>query len=155
METQPNSPLEDFVSIQLNDEALYFLEGAAKWSRFLAIIGMIGAGLIGLVGLLIMLFGSSLASQMPGFPLATGFIGFMYMIFGGIVAIPIVYLYRFASNALRALVSGDSQMITESFRYLRAHYRFYGILTAIVLGTQVIGLLIALVFGGLMAGFAL
>lgn len=62
---------------------------------------------------------------------------------------PGYYLFQFVTKLKKGLDNDESDSITESFRYLRYNYAFYGIITAIYFGLIAIFLLIGILFSGL------
>jgi hypothetical protein len=62
---------------------------------------------------------------------------------------PGYYLFQFVTKLKKGLDNDESDSITESFRYLRYNYAFYGIITAIYFGLIAIFLLIGILFAGL------
>jgi len=143
-----SSPFEEFVRPSLSDEALDYLQSTAKWTQFISIVGFVIIGLLTLGGISFMVIGSSLPG-MEFFPMAGGIIGASYLIVALIIFAPVFYLYRFSTNLRIALRGGQEAALTEGFRYLRAHYRFVGIILLIVIGLYAI----AFLFMGLAAVF--
>ncbi|MDP5172026.1 MAG: hypothetical protein NWR72_17385 [Bacteroidia bacterium] len=125
METN-ESPFDEFVSLPISKNAKDFLEQAAYWARFLAIVGFIGLGLA-VVAALFLLFGSSYMGGM-----GVG-MGLLYLVFIGIYAIPTYYLFQFAKFGKDSVDLGDSESFEESLRFLKATFRFFGIMTIIIL----------------------
>ncbi len=143
--------------LQLSPNSTSFLESTAKWARFLSILGFIGIGFMVLAALLMFAGGaliSGRASSMygsrgmfGGAPM--GLIGVMYLVMAGLYFFPVLFLNKFSSKMLNAITMRDSMSLESSFEQLRNHYRFVGIMTIIVIGLYVVGILI-----GVMAGIA-
>lgn len=119
---------------------------AAKWARFLAILGMIVLALMILAGV----FGSTvLFSSMNALDGgATGMAAYSSGIFAGymiVIAIiyffPLLFTFRFASNVRTALATNNQQALNTAFQNLKACFRFIGILTIIGLVFAAIGLI--------------
>lgn len=149
-----DSSLRSGSGMELNATALEFLEQVRKWTAFLSILGFIGLGFLVLVGIGVSTFMSSMgdafaSSDLPStFP--TSALGLVYAVAALIYVWPILYLYRFSSHLKAALHERDNERLTEAFRYLKAHYRFIGILAIIMLSFYAL----AIVFGLLAAVFA-
>ncbi|MBA2499051.1 MAG: hypothetical protein H0V30_04940 [Chitinophagaceae bacterium] len=141
--------------LSINETNRVDLADAARWARFLAIIGFIMCGLIVLVGI----FAGSLFSMfmntneiegMEGFGggMPPGFGGAMavvYIILALIYFFPCLFLFRFANQMKTALASNEQSALNSSFQNLKSMFRFFGIVTIIMLALYAIILLIAVV----------
>ena len=56
-------------------------------------------------------------------------IGIIYFVLAAIYFFPVYYLNKFAVNAKKAFKDNDSEVLTNSFEYLKSHYKFIGIFT--------------------------
>lgn len=135
---------------------------AARWARFLSIVGFIFLGLFALL----MIFGgaylSKLFSQQYGdFDNETGgafqttmTIGIIayYLVVFLLVFFAYLFLYRFSTNLKKALASNDQETLNRSFQNLKILYRYWGILTIIGLVFFTIAVLIAIVSGAATMG---
>jgi len=137
--------VDNIVSSQLSE--------AAKWGRFLGIVGMIFCGLFVLLGLFA---GSMISSLMPMMGEASaglgmmgaGFFTFIYLIIALIYFFPCLYLFKFGSHAQAAIKSNDQVKLQSSIKNLKSCLKFMGIL-------MIIGLVFyVLAFLGLLAGSA-
>ena len=134
--------------LQITGVAVQYLETSAKWARFLAIVGfvMIGFMVLGAIGMGAMM-SNPMMEEMP-FPI--GGIMFLYVAMAALYFFPTLYLYRFATQALKAVKTENSMDLTESLLNMRNCYRFVGIMTVIVIGLYVL-LLIGLAGFGMTA----
>jgi hypothetical protein len=133
--------------LSITREGTRLLQETGGWAKFLSIIGFC---FIGLIVILAFFMGSVMStmgmpSQMAGMEIV---ITIMYLLMAALYFFPILYLYRFATKAVQAIKSGDAQTLTSALENLKSHYKFIGILAAIVIGLYVIIILIALVAGG-------
>lgn len=130
------------------------LSEAARWAKFLAIIGFIGCGLIALVGVF---FGSIFSTLSGGFPsnspygdtysAASGFgalAAVFYIIIALIYFFPCLFLFRFATKMKTAIASNDQETLNVSFQNLKACFRFIGIVTLVLLCFWVLAFVIGL-----------
>ena len=124
------------------------LSEAARWARFLAIVGMIFLALIIVFGV----FGSTmLFSSIGGFEGdATGMAAYGSGIFAGYMIVialiyffPLLFTLRFANNVRTALNTNNQQALNTGFQNLKACFRFIGILTIIGLVFMAIAVLFA------------
>ncbi len=139
-----NSP-----KLSIADKA--YMQVAAKWAKFLAIVYFIFEGLMVLVAFALIAGGSALGAMFAGTGygvLGAGFgaaIGLIYLIFIALAFFPTLYLYRFAARTQDALRSSNDDQLTDAFKNLSAMFKFMGIMMAVILGFYAL----AIVFGGL------
>ena len=124
-------------SIFINDS----LEKAAKWAKFLAIMGFIGVGLM-VIGSIVMMNFGPMADY--GFPKV--FVSIIYIISAGISFIPLYYLFKFSSNTLKAVKSNNQINLEEGLAGLGSYFKFNGVMIIIVLAFYLIILLFGLSF---------
>ncbi len=146
-DTLENSVFEDF-ELQLNASAKGFLKEAAKWAYFLSILGFVGMGLLVLAAIFMGSVFSTLGSMSNGMG-ALGSMGWVisaiYLVMAAVYFFPIYYLNKFASNAKLALRDNDSKSLTDSFEYLKSHYKFFGILALVFLAFYALVIVFAII----------
>jgi len=153
-----NQPLEQVETIEpkkleITSEIKNDLNQAAKWSKFLAILGFVFMGLMvfgGIIMSLVMAFIPTGSSGIMPFPPLL--IGIIYIVMAAIYFFPVLYLYRFSTSIKQALFLKDQNKLTKAFYNLRAHYRFIAILAIVMLclyPLMIIGMVAAGIFGGL------
>lgn len=147
---EETSVFEKF-ELQLDESAKDFLKETAKWAYFLSIIGFVGIGLLVLIAIFAGTFFSLMSNSVPGMAAAGGSFGIMFSIIYLIMALlyffPVYFLNKFASNAKKAFRDNDSEALTNSFGYLKSHYKFIGILTVILLALYGVVLVFAVIAG--------
>jgi hypothetical protein len=133
--------------LQIDHNSTQYLKDAARWAKFLAVVGFIFCGLIVLFAIIFAVAGATFLSSLGSGASAMGggIVATFYILFGLLYFFPCLYLYNFAGRAQAALRSNDQDQLNISFRNLRALFRFLGILTIIYLGLCVLGLLIAII----------
>jgi hypothetical protein len=143
-----DSPNTNLFELQIDASAQSYLREAAKWAKFLSIVGFVMCGFFVLFGIFAASILSSMGSQFGTTTMAAG-VGTMmtavYVCFALLYFFPCLYTYRFSTHMKAALRSNDQQILISSFRNLKACYKFLGILTIVMLSIY----LLALVFGGL------
>lgn len=137
-------------NLHIDYQAKAYLNEAAKWAKFLAIVGFIFCGLFALLALMIMIGGASIINNIPGGAatfgaVGIGFIGFLYLIGAAIGFIMAVIMYRFASRTLTALATDDQTSLNGGLSSLRMLFRIYGIFMIIYLAIIVVVFLIGIV----------
>lgn len=122
----------DQVSMALDGYALVELREAVKWSRFLAIAGIVAMGILTIAGLFMVVFvgqrrdsGSILAIIPMALIIAVYFF-------------PIYYLYQYSTIAKDAIINRDGRRMTQAFSYLKLHYKFMGILFIVIMSLYVV-----------------
>lgn len=145
-------------NLNLDQTGRGHLSEAAKWAKFLSIIGFIICGFIVLMGAFFGSFMSMFTSrydsgpygdlsvQSPG--LGTAMLVY-YLIVGVLYFIPNLFLFRFATKMKAALAANDQEVVNLSFQNLKACFRFVGILTIIFLALFILGFVV------MMLGFAM
>ncbi|HET6768473.1 MAG TPA: DUF5362 family protein [Chitinophagaceae bacterium] len=129
------------------------LSEAARWAKFLAVIGFIVCALIVIVGI----FAGSFLSMMPGVyndeyrgsPALTGglaaFLAVFYIGLAILFFFPYLFLFRFANQMKSALNTNDQQTLNSSFQNLKIMFRYVGILTIILLSFYALAILMVIV----------
>lgn len=141
-----------------------YLEKAAKWAKFIAIVNFIGIGL-GLIGMLFMLLGMIIAGAsfseisgiygMAGIPgistgIVIGYLVFLVVILAVAIFLAL-YLLRFATKTLAAIQEGNEVAMTEALANLARYFQLSGILIIISLAFAVMIVLFAVIFAASMA----
>ena len=141
-------------NLNLDQTGRSHLAEAARWAKFLSIVGFIMCGIIVLVGVF---FGSVFSTLTSGYgnspyddlsASAASGLGTMaavfYIIFALIYFIPTLFLYRFATKTKTALASNDQVVLNASFQNLKACFRFVGILTIIMIALWLLAMIVGL-----------
>ena len=135
---EPSGEFEiDSFELQLHESAKEFLKETAKWARFLSILGFIGVGFIVLAAVFSGAFFSyigHLSRDMGGIGFFGGsFVTAIYLIIAALYFFPIYYLNRFAVKVNLAIRDNDSALLATSFRYLKSHFKYIGVMVLIFL----------------------
>lgn len=131
--------------IVITEEIKDYLLVTAKWSKFIAIIGFIGLGILVLMGLL-MMFGLSLFHGLNTggfFTVPAALYGVLYFILAAVYVIPVLYLYRFAVSIKEGVLRNDEDEMTNGFLNLKKMTKFTGIMTIVILGLYALMIVIA------------
>jgi len=141
MEQQLQNQDAGLFGLSIDTTGRQHLTEAAKWARFLAIVGFV---FIALIAIFLIAGGSLIANMFgrvnqyndvsPGF--TTGMtIGIIiyYLCVALLVFFAYLFLYRFAVNMKMALQGNDQELLNRSFQNLKILYRYWGILTIIAL----------------------
>jgi hypothetical protein len=132
---------------QLTPESITYLLKAAKWGKFLAILGFIVAGLMiaGGFAMSFVLNKVSGADELVplNLPFSTVFISIIYIIIAGIYLIPVIFLNTFSNNSIKAVNLSSTENMTKSIRNLKNLFVFIGISTVVLLGLYTLILIVA------------
>lgn len=128
--------------LTINESVKADLLSAAKWAKFLCIVGCIGVGIMVIAGILMMVFGTMASSLFSNMPLGAA-MGFIYLILAAIYIYPLIKGFQFANGVKAACLTNNEQELARGFAGLNALLRFTGILTIIILSIYVI----ILIFG--------
>lgn len=136
--------------LQLDHEGTGYLTQAAKWGRFLSIVGFIMVGLL----IIFSFFAVSIIAAFQGYgrggadntgmAALGGVVTFFYIAIALLWLMPVLYLYRFSTKMLAALRTHDQVLINQSFKNLKSCFRFMGIMTIIVLSFYALALVIGI-----------
>lgn len=134
------------------------LSEAARWAKFLAIVGFICCGLTVLFGLFFGTIFSRLGNSNPystyddNNAAITGAMGaamaVVYIVIALIWFFSFLFLYKFATKMRVALATNDQEVLNASFQNLKIMFRYVGIITIIVLAIYVLMLLVILAGAG-------
>lgn len=129
-----NESVAEETKTSLPAEALYQLNIASKWAKFLAIVGFVISGLLFIAGLAFAFITKPLETQMPFIAEIPGFlIALIYIIIAGISFIPVLFLNSFANNVTKAIKRHDQQFIIKASRNLKSFFAVLGLLTILLL----------------------
>lgn len=134
--------------MRLNDQSLKNLNETRKWTMFISIVGFVVVALM----ILVALFIGSIMNSLPnssGLPITQGFASALYLVIAAIYFFPIYYLYKFSSHMKTGIISKSEPDIDIAFKNLNSHYKFLGVLVAIILAFYVFILLGITAFGAL------
>lgn len=134
--------------VRLSGQSLRNLNETRKWTMFISIFGFVMVGLM----LIIALFAGSFMSSLPNsqaIPFSSGLLTVFYIFIAALYFFPIYYLYKFSSHMKLGIVMKSEQEVEDAFKYLKSHYKFMGILLAIVLAFYIMIFFGSIMFGAL------
>lgn len=148
MEESKNLSVSDIpVEIpQLTPESVSYLLKAAKWGKFMAILGFIVSGLLILGGLamsFVLNRVSGLDELIPvSMPFSPIMLSVFYIILAVIYLIPVIFLNTFSNNAMKAVNLSSTEKMTTSLRNLKNLFVFIGISTVVLLTLYTLTLIV-------------
>jgi hypothetical protein len=131
---QPGST--DLFDLHIDQSSINYLNEAARWCRFLSIVGFIYCGLMVIGGFFL---GTIMAMMMPAMGnqsaalsgVMTAILGVGIIVFSLILFFPAYFLFNFSTKMRRALRTNDQPVLSESLKNLKSFFKFYGILVII------------------------
>ena len=142
MEIQNDTSIFDLV---IDQEGSRYLTEMAKWARLLSILGLILAVLMVIAGLVMAFIGSSVNS-FAGLRGMGPAIGIIYIVLGLLYMYPSWVLLKFASVMPSALKKSDQLLVNEALKNLNSCFRFWGILSVIIIGLYVLVIVGSMLF---------
>jgi preprotein translocase subunit SecG len=146
MEEIKNSTSNDAVAEmpQLTTESVSYLLKAAKWGKFLAILGFIITSLMIVAAIAMSFILNKVQDDLVplNLPFSPKLLSIIYIIFAGITLIPIIFLNAFSNNAIRAVNLGSTEKLTSSIRNLKNLSVFVGVSTIVILAFYTLALII-------------
>ena len=141
--------------LSIDQDSKAHLAEAARWGKFLAIVGFIMCGLIIVFGIFFgSMFGtmSNRYGRYEDLPMNTNGLGAMMAIIYVIIAVvyffPCLFLFRFANKMKNALATNTQNTLNSSFQNLKALFRYMGVITIIVLIIYALSLIVILLSAG-------
>ena len=129
---------------QLTSQSIAYLHKAAKWGKFISLLGFIMTSLMIIAGILMsfVLNSVNLNEMAPlNSPFSAKALSILYVSVAAIFLIPVSFLHAFSNNAIKAVNQGNTDKMTTSLRNLKNLFVFLGISTLVILALYVIILL--------------
>lgn len=123
--------------LQVSPASQSFLSEAARWGKFLSVAGFIFCGFIVITAFFIPSIYTNL-SRLNGLSpeiinSAAASLSIIYFIIAVVLFFPCLFLYRFSVKMKLALTTISQENFEISFKNLKSLFKFYGIVTIIVL----------------------
>ncbi len=135
--------------LQITPATQGYLLTAAKWGKFLAIVGFI---ICGLVTMMAFFMGPLLSTYTRLRSYSYTYmdpmvITALYIFLAIIFFFPCLYLYRFSGKMQDALDNNNQENLDAAFLNLRAIFKFYGVVTIVVLSFYLLMFIISIITG--------
>lgn len=106
----------------------------AKWSKFYAVLSFIGVAICVLMGILLLVSGHFMAQIQPDLSAAMlAPLALVYIILGGILVMPALYLLQFSQKAEQAIAESNTEMMEQALNRMKSYWKFMGIFTIVML----------------------
>lgn len=120
--------------IELTQEAIFFLSSAAKWAKFLAIMGFIAIGFLVIAGLgagiLFNVMQSTMPSSLPFPPIV---LSVLYIAIAALYLMPVIYMNNFSNKTTSAIQMQNTPLMTEALMNLKKWFKFTGVMTIVLI----------------------
>jgi hypothetical protein len=124
---------------------------AAKWSKFLCVVGCIGVVIIVIFAIFLLGAGSVASAMFSDMPYGAVAMGVLYLIIAALYIYPLIKGFQFANGAKAACLSNDENELARGIKGLSSLTKFCGILTIICLVIYAFVILFALIGVGFAA----
>lgn len=136
----------------LNSTSKTYLGIAAKWAKFLSIVGFVFIGIMVFMGIGTASFLSSTFENNPTMSDSFGKIGgvgfgLLYIVFSIIAGYPVLRLYQFAKFGKIAASSDDNIAVEASLKGLSGFFKFYGYMMMVLIAIYIVVILGIIIVG--------
>jgi hypothetical protein len=121
---------------------------AAKWAKFLCIVGCVGVALMLLEAVAMMAFGAMATKLMPDMPFGAA-MGVLYLIIAALYIYPLMKGFQFANATKVACLYNDQFQLARGVTGLKDLIKFTGILTIVVISICVIVIVFTILFAAI------
>lgn len=142
MESQHDLLSNDLAVTAIAQEYLLI---SAKWGKFLSIIGFVGCGIMILIGVFFSSFMASNSMQFSKLPFPAAMIGVIYVVIAALMFFPCIFLFKFSVKMKDAILTASQENFEIGLENMKSMFKFYGILTLIVLGFYAVAIVIGIV----------
>ena len=121
---------------------------AAKWAKFLCIVGCVGVAIMLIASLGMILIGGLVSKALPDMPFGPA-LGFLYLIIAALYIYPLMKGFQFANATKVACLYNDQYQLARGVTGLKDLIKFTGILTIVVISICVIVIVFAILFAAI------
>lgn len=113
-----------FETSGLDESAKAHLLETTRWTKFIAIMGIVGSVFIILGGVSVMYYTSFQTNMDGGYGVG---MGLFYVVLAAVYIYPSICLVKFSRAIKLGVQTSNSEMISNGFRHQKNMYRFIGI----------------------------
>jgi len=121
-----------------------------SWGKFFAILMFISIVFMVLAGIGMIFFlgamGSAYGAPGMSIGITTG-LGLFYVMLAALYIMPGIYLWRFSTMIKSSINSNDQTQFTNAIVNLKSCYKFFGIMTIVIMGLYIVGIVISVFVG--------
>lgn len=141
-------------TLKLQTAAKRYVHSTGRWCKFFAVVSIVGMSFLALCGVLLILssclgldatINEALAEG--GYLMPMWMLGAFCLVLAGLMLPAVIYLMRAAKAARTAVALNDNEAALRYMRYTKSYWKYYGILTIVILGIYAVGIPAAVVLG--------
>ena len=121
---------------------------AAKWAKFLCIVGCVGVAIMVIASLGMIVIGGLVSKALPDMPFGPA-LGFLYLVIAALYIYPLMKGFQFANATKAACLYNDQYQLARGVTGLKDLIKFTGILTIVVISICVIVIVFAILFAAI------
>ena len=150
-EERERQPEEDVVQeeeqLVVTEEIRSYIYETAKWTRFLSIVGLVFSAFLALMAFSANGLIEGLATAAPSSPLVqlgTTFLTVYFLCISLMLFYPSFLLFKYSNAANTAVLYADQENFTVAMKKMKSVFKFWGIVTIVILALNVISVLLAI-----------
>ena len=121
---------------------------AAKWAKFLCIVGCVGVAIMVIASLGMIVIGGLVSKALPDMPFGPA-LGFLYLVIAALYIYPLMKGFQFANATKAACLYNDQYQLARGVTGLKDLIKFTGILTIVVISICVIVIVFTILFAAI------
>lgn len=132
----------------VTEEIRSYIYETAKWTKFISIIGLIFAVFMALAAFSANAIVETIVATTPGNPLAqmgSAFIMAYFLCISLMLFYPSFLLFKYANAATAAVLYADQENFTIAMKKMKSVFKFWGIITIIILAIYILSFLLMIV----------
>ncbi|MDR6783211.1 hypothetical protein ABIE26_000301 [Pedobacter africanus] len=147
-ERQPEEEaVQEEEQLVVTEEIRSYIYETAKWTRFLSIVGLVFSAFLALMAFSANGLIEGLATAAPSSPLVqlgTTFLTVYFLCISLMLFYPSFLLFKYSNAANTAVLYADQENFTVAMKKMKSVFKFWGIVTIVILALNVISVLLAI-----------
>ncbi|MGY0040669.1 DUF5362 family protein [Pedobacter sp. NJ-S-72] len=139
-------------ALWITEDIRSYIYDAAKWTRFLSIVGFVLTAMFVMSAFSVDAMLSTLSKTMPGNPMlglgSACRVTIIYLLFALLQFYPSFLLYKFSTSANKAVLFADQPSLGEAISKLKSFFKFWGILTIVIIALYILMIVMFVAFAG-------
>jgi hypothetical protein len=141
-------------NLRLQEEAKQYVRSMGRWYKFFGILSIVGCVFMVLGAIMMLAVGGMMDEGMKNYEMynsegmgsmPTWLIGILYLVCAGLMVPVIVYMLRGAKAAETAVALNSNEAAVSFLSNSKSYWKFYGILTIVMLALCIIAIPIAII----------
>lgn len=141
-------------NLRLQEEAKQYVRSMGRWYKFFGILSIVGCVFMVLGAIMMLAVGGMMDEGMKNYEMynsegmgsmPTWLIGILYLVCAGLMVPVIVYMLRGAKAAETAVALNSNEAALGFLSNSKSYWKFYGILTIVMLALCIIAIPIAII----------